>query len=104
MTCRLAQLHDVVTEAKCREVVAALENPRQLAKVTRDTLKDIERTQRTTNRPTRGLTASLEEALDDDVPLPLRGFTSRFPFGNTHISLMIGPLIIENGVPAYVSI
>ena len=44
------------------------------------------------------LGAKLDDTLDTDIPLPLRGYASKFPFGNTHIALMVGPLIIENGL------
>jgi hypothetical protein len=34
-----------------------------------------------------------------DTPRFLRPITDRYAFGNTHMALMVGPLIIENGVP-----
>ena len=39
------------------------------------------------------------EPLDAQIPLALRPFAPEFPIGNTHVALMFGPLIIENGVP-----
>lgn len=46
-----------------------------------------------------GTSAALEEEIaDDDVPFFMRKFTNRYPFGNVHMALRVGPLIIENGV------
>jgi hypothetical protein len=39
-----------------------------------------------------------ENEADEDVPFFMRKFTNRYPFGNVHMALRIGPLIIENGV------
>jgi hypothetical protein len=39
---------------------------------------------------------SLAEDIGADILMDQ--VSSQFPFGNTHVSLMIGPLIIENGV------
>jgi hypothetical protein len=38
---------------------------------------------------------------DEDVPFFLRKSVNKTPFGNVHMALRIGPLIIENGVPGY---
>jgi hypothetical protein len=49
--------------------------------------------------PTSG-TASIaeEQEAGEDIPFFLRKYTERYPFGNVHIALRVGPLIIENGV------
>jgi hypothetical protein len=39
-----------------------------------------------------------EATADEDIPLFFRRFTSRYPFGNVHMALRVGPLVIENGV------
>lgn len=39
-----------------------------------------------------------EDEADDDVPYFMRKFTNKYPFGNVHMALRLGPLIIENGV------
>ncbi|KAH6723720.1 hypothetical protein BKA61DRAFT_727553 [Leptodontidium sp. MPI-SDFR-AT-0119] len=39
-----------------------------------------------------------EEEADEDVPFFMRKFTNRYPFGNVHVALRVGPLIIESGV------
>ncbi|KAF8459251.1 hypothetical protein BDZ91DRAFT_851991 [Kalaharituber pfeilii] len=41
----------------------------------------------------------VEVDAEQDVPFFLKKITNQYPFGNVHMSLMIGPLIIENGVP-----
>jgi hypothetical protein len=49
-----------------------------------------------------GISAAFEEDLaDNDVPLFLRKFTNRDPFGNVHMALRVGPLIIETGMEQY---
>ncbi|KAI4261388.1 MAG: hypothetical protein L6R42_003411 [Xanthoria sp. 1 TBL-2021] len=40
-----------------------------------------------------------EELASKEIPLLYRKFTNRYPFGNVHVALMFGPLVIENGVP-----
>ncbi|RAL11933.1 uncharacterized protein BO97DRAFT_478319 [Aspergillus homomorphus CBS 101889] len=43
--------------------------------------------------------ASAKEArADDDIPLFFRQFAQQYPFGNVHMALRVGPLVIENGV------
>ncbi|KAH0551494.1 hypothetical protein GP486_007292 [Trichoglossum hirsutum] len=52
-----------------------------------------------------GMSAALEEdEADEDVPFFLRKFANRYPFGNIHMALRVGPLIIENGVEQYVTV
>ncbi|RAH49433.1 uncharacterized protein BO95DRAFT_471004 [Aspergillus brunneoviolaceus CBS 621.78] len=44
-------------------------------------------------------TASVKEAMaDEDIPLFFRQFAQQYPFGNVHMALRVGPLVIENGV------
>jgi hypothetical protein len=42
---------------------------------------------------------TVDDELDGGVPAYLRAQIKKVPFGNVHVSLMVGPLIIENGVP-----
>jgi hypothetical protein len=45
-----------------------------------------------------GRSTALEESrADENVPFFLREFVNKFPFGNVHMALRIGPLVIENG-------
>ena len=47
----------------------------------------------------RGETIEFEEAkADKDIPFFIRKYTERYPFGNMHMSLRVGPLLVENGV------
>jgi uncharacterized membrane protein YgcG len=39
-----------------------------------------------------------EKEASRDIPFYIRMFTDRYPFGNVHMSLQLGPLLIENGV------
>jgi hypothetical protein len=46
-----------------------------------------------------GTAIALEEAeADEDIPFFLKEFAERYPFGNVHIALRVGPILIENGV------
>jgi hypothetical protein len=39
-----------------------------------------------------------EASADRDIPLFFRKYTEKYPFGNVHMALRVGPLVIENGV------
>jgi hypothetical protein len=39
-----------------------------------------------------------EPMADRDIPMFFRKFASKYPFGNVHMALRVGPLVIENGV------
>jgi hypothetical protein len=67
---------------------------RQLRTVTRTSLHDAK--QRTA---TSGATTVADEVeADEDIPFFFRKYTEKYPFGNVHMSLRVGPLVIENGV------
>lgn len=57
----------------------------------------VRSSKRPVNEAVHALESRLNEKLDSDVPWVLRTVAHKFPFGNTHVSLMVGPLIIENG-------
>ncbi|KAM5354211.1 hypothetical protein ACJ41O_000861 [Fusarium nematophilum] len=49
--------------------------------------------------PSSSTTSVATEAMaDEDIPLFFRKFTEKYPFGNVHMALRVGPLVIENGV------
>lgn len=50
--------------------------------------------------PKDSFTASgpTEAEADTDIPLFLRKFAKKNPFGDVHMALRVGPLVIENGV------
>jgi hypothetical protein len=39
-----------------------------------------------------------EKEADANIPFFIRGITDRYPFGNVHMALRLGPVLIENGV------
>ena len=92
--CRLSLLPQLVIEERYRALIESLESRKR---TNNGPLKNLPQTQKAVNGPIFKLGAALDEALDADVALPLKRYANRFPFGNTHISLMVGPLIIENG-------
>ncbi|KAF3481516.1 uncharacterized protein GIQ15_04275 [Arthroderma uncinatum] len=52
-----------------------------------------------TRSPSESSTSVATEAqADGDIPLFFRKFTEKYPFGNVHMALRVGPLVIENGV------
>jgi hypothetical protein len=63
----------------------------------RGELKIIRESKRPVHKPIFAPEGRLEDHLDADVPWVFGSLADKFPFGNTHISLMIGPLVIENG-------
>ncbi|KAM5463858.1 hypothetical protein MauCBS54593_007303 [Microsporum audouinii] len=53
----------------------------------------------TSRTPSESSTSVATEAqADGDIPLFFRKFTEKYPFGNVHMALRVGPLVIENGV------
>ncbi|KAL1624370.1 hypothetical protein SLS56_007839 [Neofusicoccum ribis] len=41
------------------------------------------------------------EEAEKDIPRRVRRYTRRYPFGNVHMALRVGPIVIENGVPKF---
>jgi hypothetical protein len=39
-----------------------------------------------------------EDEADEDIPFLIRQYAEKYPFGNVHMALQVGPLVIENGV------
>lgn len=39
-----------------------------------------------------------EAAADSDIPLFFRNSVEKYPYGNVHMALRVGPIVIENGV------
>jgi len=82
-------------EAKVAKVakVSGWRRP-QLKTVTGTSLHDAK--QRTVT--SGATTAATEAEADEDIPFFFRKYTEKYPFGNVHMSLRVGPLVIENGV------
>lgn len=53
-------------------------------------------------KPIGNIAEMTEKRADGDIPFFFRQFTEQYPFGNVHMGLRVGPLMIENGVPKYV--
>lgn len=52
---------------------------------------------------TEGKSAEVREAeADGDIPFFMKRYVDKYPFGNVHMALRVGPLVIENGVAQYV--
>ena len=52
---------------------------------------------------TEGKSAEVREAeADKDIPFFMKRYVDKYPFGNVHMALRVGPLVIENGVSQYV--
>ena len=41
---------------------------------------------------------SRDKKSDKDIPFFFRKYTEKYPFGNVHMALRVGPLLVENGV------
>lgn len=94
--CRLLQLRAAVAEAKHKETQSLSSRWGLKGKVE----KDSNITASAGSRQLPHLDAKLVDDLDQDIPLPMRGYAAeKFPLGKAHIALMVGPLIIENGAP-----
>ena len=118
--CGLLKLRDIVAEAKFdgfQETVG------HMVPKLKTTLREEERAQklRSTERkqkhaqqlttigqksmpaperiPEEGTSLAVEEdEADKDIPFFLKRFTEKYPFGNVHMALRIGPIVVENGV------
>ncbi|KAI9779636.1 MAG: hypothetical protein M1839_007301 [Geoglossum umbratile] len=82
------------TEAKIKAKEAVRGGRRNMKTVTRPSLHDAG-----IKSGTSGKSVSVEDQeADGDIPFFLRKYTERYPFGNVHMALRVGPLVIENGV------
>lgn len=95
--CRLCQLPNLVREMKASELRKPLEHRKRLAKMTEGAAKRMRRIQATNRHfgPTRGL----QQRFKEPVMSTMKRISPVYPFGNAHVALQIGPLIIENGIP-----
>jgi hypothetical protein len=55
-------------------------------------------TRTTVDRGREATSTIQEKSADEDIPFFMRKFTDRYPFGNVHMALRVGPLLLENGV------
>jgi Na+-translocating ferredoxin:NAD+ oxidoreductase RnfC subunit len=120
--CGLLKLGEIVAEAKYDGMRTMTiqkkrknKNKRNLADERREDKQRVETmkqkqaqrpktiTQQSQHAPERaamsGTAVAVEEAeADEDIPFFLRRYTEKYPFGNVHMALRIGPAVIENGV------
>lgn len=84
--CKLFLLPGLVAEAKHLEMERTMKRSKQEGEGAFEKSKS------------RKVTSVQFHALNAELKDSLERYPDEFPFGNTHISLMIGPLILENGV------
>ena len=100
--CGLLDLKSLIAEAKFENVVlkvdkrSTLEEEQRLAREKarrhQSNKVDIQHRQQTATE-----TVDEKEA-GEDIPFFMRRITDRYPFGNVHMALRFGPIIVENGV------
>ncbi|KAI9158135.1 hypothetical protein HJFPF1_06125 [Paramyrothecium foliicola] len=120
VNCGLAQLTDMVAEAKyaatrmTAESDETLEDQQRKAAQEMGKIQDVEANKRKqqrdphwrldkikNNMPTASEFGSSQGSTinaPENIPSYLRGITDSYPYGNVHMALRIGPLVIENGV------
>ncbi|KAF4982513.1 hypothetical protein FZEAL_1884, partial [Fusarium zealandicum] len=68
--------------------------PKQMKQIEHTALRSID----STATPSSTSSVATEAQADQDIPLLFRQYTEKYPFGNVHMALRVGPLVIENGV------
>jgi hypothetical protein len=120
--CGLLRTADLVAEAKY-DGIRTITSGKQRSKTKQENSPDphVERirkgrmqrprtiTQQSQQAPNRGAVtgtavAVRETEADDDIPFFLRKYAEKYPFGNVHMALRFGPVVVENGVSQYVQI
>lgn len=110
--CSLLEVADLVAEAKYDWILFKIEKRRSLRDEQRISdgkkKKEEERVRRLEqemgrkrpqgNRGKETTNTIQEKDADDDIPFFMRKFTDTYPFGNVHMALRVGPLMLENGV------
>ncbi|KAK3389152.1 hypothetical protein B0H63DRAFT_499379 [Podospora didyma] len=100
VSCCLLELPNAIAEAKYQGI-AVLKTDEKTS------LRDQRRKEKRNNRWDRyGATdyqtatseTISEQQAEQDIPFFIRNITDRYPFGNVHMALRVGPLMIENGV------
>jgi len=101
--CGLLTLNERIAEAKYESQISLAEKRRELDEIRKEAAGERGSNRRNSNAefPVQlnrdGSGALYDEYHDEDIPLHIKRYTDRYPFGNVHVSLMVGPLIIENG-------
>lgn len=105
VNCGLFELTDMVAEAKYAGTRMKTEGSTTLEAVRREEtlrMKDERPTKlkniNTSSVPEFGSSFGVTTGSPEDVPIFLRSITEKYPYGNVHMALRIGPVVIENGV------
>jgi hypothetical protein len=111
--CGLLDLGELIAEEKYRGIWLKMENRISLGDEKRKAdrkkreqeaaAKKLENdrkkgTRTTVDRGKEATSTIQEKSADEDIPFFMRKFTDRYPFGNVHMALRVGPLLLENGV------
>jgi hypothetical protein len=100
--CGLLTLNERIAEAKYESQLSLAEKRKELDEIRKEENGEREPIRKTSsaNSPAhlnRDGGALYDEYHDEGIPVHIKRYTDRYPFGNVHVSLMVGPLIIENG-------
>ena len=100
--CGLLDLTSLVAEAKFENVVLKVDKRSTLEEEKRLAREEAKRreSQKTANQYRRQTVTETvdEKKAEEDIPFFMRRITDRYPFGNVHMALRVGSIIIENGV------
>ena len=104
--CGLLQLGDLVGEAKYDGILLKPDKKQGLAEMRRlgiakaEQLEKERRERKAQDRKSLPKVADTitEKKAGEDIPFFVRKITDQYPFGNVHMALRVGPLMIENGV------
>ena len=113
--CGLYKVPELIAEAKYQEVLLKHENPIKLEEL-KNAGAQAKRRRREMLAFEKGLSLQEMDKLvdsrdsfaelgqsglrdeEDEVPFFMRPITNKYPFGNVHMALRVGPLLVENGV------
>jgi hypothetical protein len=95
-------LNDRIAEAKYESQLSTVEKHKELEEIRKEAvgLKEPNTAAQNIYSPVqlnRDGGALYDEYEDENIPAHIRRYTDRYPFGNVHVSLMVGPLVVENG-------
>lgn len=88
----LAAVKAKIRESSTSKVTT--ETTEELKVVTGYSLNDIFKSEAASS----STSVATEAQADTDIPIFFRRYARRYPFGNVHMALRVGPLVIENGV------
>ncbi|KAJ6445098.1 gliotoxin biosynthesis protein GliK [Purpureocillium lavendulum] len=109
LNCGLFELSDMVAEAKYSATRIKSERDKTLEEARREDLAGMQefleqkrpkklKNINTTSVSEFGSSYGITMDSPEDVPFYVRSITERYPYGNVHMALRFGPLMIENGV------